>query len=363
MEPLSNRRPLAEELAVSAARRVAEARPIVMLDDPHEAVHEARRTAKELRGLLRLIRPAIEPVYAKYNARLREGARRLSESRDAAAIIESIDEHLVPNARGPFERMAVAVIRRRLVARRETLDEIWLRDAALDLLLALEKIPIVVGALRLDLPEAHAIAAGLTKTYRRGRRAMVQALRDDDPDVWHEWRKRAKYHRYHTELLLTSDPKVLKDHRTACKRLTDALGADHDLIALEEFLDIHGDLLGRIGRGTVRRLIRRRRAGLRREAARLGATVFGLPGRQLYRDTVARWEVYRPEEHIDLPPDPVGVWIDDIAAGSLHIEIVDEPLGTPELADTSFSVEIGTSALEPPARENHASAKQAEETQ
>jgi CHAD domain-containing protein len=296
VDPLSNRRPLTEELAAVATRRVAEARPIIMLDDPHEAVHEARRTAKELRGLLRLVRPAIGPIFTRLNAHLRDGARRLSESRDAAAIIESIDEHLAPQARGPVERTAVGVMRRRVLAQRQALDATWLRRTALELLEEMEAIPDILRGLQLDRPEADAIAAGVTRSYRRGLRAMRRALKDDDPAIWHEWRKRAKYHRYHTELLLDTDPDVMREHRKACKDLADALGADHDLVVLEAFVDTPGGPLGPVGRGVLRRLIRRQRARLRRKAAQIGPTVFGLPAAQVFRETRSRWSTYRPAD-------------------------------------------------------------------
>ena len=54
-------------------------------------MHQARKRFKELRALLRLVR---EPLGARFkldNRRLRDVGRRLAESRDAAAMLESWD--------------------------------------------------------------------------------------------------------------------------------------------------------------------------------------------------------------------------------------------------------------------------------
>src|SRR5947209_980737 len=56
-----------------------------------EAVHEARKSVKKVRGALRLVRPQIGRVYRKENARLRTAGRGLSELRDAGAIIGAFD--------------------------------------------------------------------------------------------------------------------------------------------------------------------------------------------------------------------------------------------------------------------------------
>src|ERR1700761_3974460 len=56
-----------------------------------EAIHEARKSIKKLRGLLKLIRPELGNHYRAENKALRAIGRKLSELRDASAIIETFD--------------------------------------------------------------------------------------------------------------------------------------------------------------------------------------------------------------------------------------------------------------------------------
>src|SRR6266516_4753445 len=56
-----------------------------------EAIHEARKSVKKIRGALRLVQPDLGATYRKENRTLRDLGRKLSQFRDAAAIIETFD--------------------------------------------------------------------------------------------------------------------------------------------------------------------------------------------------------------------------------------------------------------------------------
>src|SRR5262245_53924237 len=59
--------------------------------DPVAAVHEARKSLKRTRALLRLIRPALgESVYRRENGQLRDAGRLLSASRDRDVMRETV---------------------------------------------------------------------------------------------------------------------------------------------------------------------------------------------------------------------------------------------------------------------------------
>ncbi len=57
-------------------------------DGPYQAIHDARKRFKRLRGLFRLVRAAAPDFFARENARLRDMAATLSEVRDATALVE-----------------------------------------------------------------------------------------------------------------------------------------------------------------------------------------------------------------------------------------------------------------------------------
>lgn len=59
-------------------------------DSPHKTVHEVRKACKRMRGLLRLIAPGFAD-FAKEDRAVAKAARRLSNLRDAAAMVETFD--------------------------------------------------------------------------------------------------------------------------------------------------------------------------------------------------------------------------------------------------------------------------------
>ena len=81
------RRIAREELSSAAAGlRQATART---RDD---AIHEARKSVKKVRAILRLMRGELGDTYAIENRRLRDVARRLSVYRDGTVMIETLDQ-------------------------------------------------------------------------------------------------------------------------------------------------------------------------------------------------------------------------------------------------------------------------------
>ncbi|MEJ8571445.1 CHAD domain-containing protein [Microbaculum marinum] len=257
--------------------------------DQHETVHQFRKRCKKLRGLIRLVRPAF-PAYADENAAFRDAARTLSPVRDSEALIETYDA-LMDRFDDQVERRAFASIRRRMTWRQR--DTVRKRDisekieAARDMLVAARSR---AGDWRIkDGDFGDTIGAGLAKTYRRARKAMRSAVRSGDPAEFHEWRKRVKYHRYHTRLLTPMWDGPLEAHRQAAETLSDILGDHHDLAVLQDVLshdpEAYGnpaDVEAMIG------LAQRRQETLAAEAGPLGAKLLAEPPDKLAR----RWQAY-----------------------------------------------------------------------
>ncbi|MFP4063861.1 MAG: CHAD domain-containing protein [Halochromatium sp.] len=213
---------------------------------PHEAVHEVRKDCKKLRGLLRLLRPAVPKLYKHENAAFRDAAASLSVLRDAEAAIETFDA-LLNHFRDNIDPESLAPLRHRLEDHKarvatgaQALDE-QLDRARTALVAARERVPAW------ELPSAardagddagwSLIGPGLRKTYKRGRWAMQAAYAEPAVAAFHEWRKRAKYLRYQVRLLHASWPRVLNATHKETKYLGDLLGDDHDLAMLEQVIE------------------------------------------------------------------------------------------------------------------------------
>ncbi len=203
--------------------------------DIHATVHQVRKRCKKLRALVRLVRPAFAD-YKSENGAFREAASKLSYIRDAEALIETYD-HLMQTYDDSVERRAFGSIRRRLTLRKKRIAE----EKGLDAKLAEFRETMVEARERaqgwtLDDDGFGAIGGGLAKTYRRGKKAIARAREETSAEHLHDFRKRAKYHYYHTNILRAIWPGPLQAHRDAADRLADLLGNHHNLAVFKPTL-------------------------------------------------------------------------------------------------------------------------------
>ncbi len=241
--------------------------------DRHEAIHQLRKRCKKLRGLLRLVRPAFEQHYQMENAWYRDAARELAWVRDAQSSLETY-LNLVERERAHLPRHTVERVADWLSDRRDAAladeDE---REAAVERF----RHRMVKGRQRvarwtLTADGFDALAGGLAKTYRRGRRAMARAYASGDSVDFHDWRKRVKYHWYQLRLLQPLHPEAIKAQHRQADRIGELLGEQHDLALLRELLASSDD-----GPGRAEELlpsIDRRLTRLRRKNARPGALLY-----------------------------------------------------------------------------------------
>ncbi len=272
------------ETLEDALRRIANeqvARAIAELEDNkrsmHESVHKLRTRCKKIRALIRLVRPAFSD-YSAENEVFRDLAGTFSELRDADAMhttIDAICTHYadeLPEAGGTeFKELRAWVDRRK-----QSVAHAMQADAALEK--ACEAFAASKSRIRhwsLDDPDLTAATAGLTKTYKRGRKGMEAAAALPAPESFHEWRKRAKYHRYHLRLLQRAWPPILSASRKAARDLSDWLGDDHDLAVIRRVLGEHVDEIGKLVQySALLSLFSRRAAELQTASFSLGRRVY-----------------------------------------------------------------------------------------
>ncbi|MFB6242733.1 MAG: CHAD domain-containing protein [Halobaculum sp.] len=257
---------------------------------PHETVHEVRKRCKEIRAAFRLVRPVL-PTYSDENAHYRDAAGLLSDVRDAAAAVETFDDHVRPALQATTESAAgdgggdraghLTLDENRLDEMRETLVERRDRIAAeqeLDDRLSTVRVELLEGRERVPhLPIAtegyDAVAGGLRKSYRRARERMAEAYEDPEFERFHEWRKRVKYHRYHCRLLRRVWPDPMRTRRSELKTLSDVIGDENDLAEFRQLVTAE-QLFDPTTRETLQTVIEGRRARLHRRGRPLGERLF-----------------------------------------------------------------------------------------
>ena len=263
--------------------------------DRDEGVHEARKCLKKLRGLVRLVRPALGSSYKLENAILRDAGRDLASARDADAMIACFGQ-LTERYGSEMENSAKSI--------RTAIDcwrtEIMPDDEALE-----SKAAAIVSTLHQaderskfwPLPEDNEqlLMAGLRKSYKRGRNAYRKAYMERTGERFHDWRKRVKYHWYHLRLLRDIWPKLLKAWAKEAKQLSDLLGDDHDLTVLQSLVERDAIVIDEdAAKALLLGLIERRQRELRADAHALGGRLFAEKPKRLTARLATYWAMTGP---------------------------------------------------------------------
>ncbi len=211
------------------------------------------------------MKPALGEFYFAENTRLRDAGRALSEFRDAAAIIETLDQ-LHEKYRDELAKSTLDSVRRALLLHKaRTERKAGMNQTRREISSTLAKSAERVDKWPLSTDGFPAIGPGLVQTFRRGRKAMAVAARHPRPEHFHEWRKRVKDHWYHIRLLEDVWSDVMGGFANSLKQLEDWLGTDHNLEVLR----------GKVaGEATLLHLIDRYQKELRECALEMGQRIY-----------------------------------------------------------------------------------------
>lgn len=225
-----------------ALRALATSRP------DSDAIHQARKSVKMVRALLRLIgyHGKTKPAHIE---QLRLAAHRLAGLRDADAIFATL-ELLQSESPGVLTATTLRLPRLALEARRQ--------DARARAGRAITGARTALASLAEQLPDrvegprrVRELHAGVAKGYRRAWKAMRGLSPDSSVTRFHRWRRRVKEHWYHIRLIqdLDADAKV---RAGKLKKLETLLGEAHNLALLRAVI-----LAGpeRFGDGRTRALL------------------------------------------------------------------------------------------------------------
>ncbi len=262
--------------------------------DIHDGIHNARKSFKKIRSLLRLVKKDLgKSRYKRENKWFRHAKNRLSSVRDAEAMIETFDA-LAERFSSIGECSSLNSLRGALEERRrriadEAVDLEQMASATAESLLEVEDR---TRAWRLAHDGFAAIRPGLERSYGAGRKAMDKAYRKPTDERFHEWRKRVKDHWYHCRLLRSIWPEQMSARIDELKRLSDLLGDDHDLAVLRQVLEEEGGGLDG-DTGTITCLAERRQGELRSEARGLGERLYEKAPDCLADEFAGYWKAWK----------------------------------------------------------------------
>jgi CHAD domain-containing protein len=219
-----------------------------------EDIHEIRKSVKKTRAILKLIKEELGTDYRAENRMWRDVGRPLSEIRDSAALLGSLDAlcHKYAGRNGTFEAAPfrdVLVRRKEEAYRSENVRSIM--EKVLPTLRDAEKR---FKAWDLNGADFALIAPGFEEAYRAGRRALARVKKDPSSENFHEVRKRVKDHWYHVRLLEDVWPEILRPYEKVLDDMQEWLGEDHNLTVLRDLIPQVAD--GRLRQQHIRSLAR-----------------------------------------------------------------------------------------------------------
>jgi CHAD domain-containing protein len=195
-----------------------------------EAVHEARKSLKKIRGLLGLAAQALGPLYKCEDRYFRHAGQRLSHLRDSAVMLETFEA--LATKHPELDAATLADVRRNLVrGQREAPAE---KRISAEVAQALAAARAKSAAWPLENLEFPALLSDLTATYRAGRRAYRKALKAQTPETFHDFRKQVKKHWYHLRLFEGNLNSEMKKRSKELRALETVLGDEHNLAVLSE---------------------------------------------------------------------------------------------------------------------------------
>lgn len=270
------------------------------------AVHEARKCCKRLRGLTRMVRPAMENAYDATNVAARDAARHLSPIRDAHALLATFDSLVAAHA-DQVPATGIAGVRLKLAERADAATEDVTTNSdrinrATDLLAVARTRVDSWPLANLDRDDhLAAVAAGIAKTAGRARKRFTEVTESPGPppdELLHQWRKRVKYSWYHISLLEPAAPTLLGALSDCCHDLSGVLGDDHDLAVLSQQLRTGTDDVDAAEVQTTLVLLEGTRRDLQRRAVAVGARLHAEDPAALGKRLVAlleAWWTHGPE--------------------------------------------------------------------
>lgn len=202
-------------------------------------VHETRRHLKKARAIMQLVRKEIgRGRYQAQDHTLRDVGRLVSEIRDAEVRLETARE-LKRRARSGKRRCYHGIEETLTLELEHVLAAFaeW-QSQAVPMLEAVRK---EIQDWPVDEFGFKQLRRRIQATYKRGRKALAETLKEPSAESFHLVRKEAKQLYYQLRVLAPSNPLLVKELNKELKTLGDLLGRAHDLSFLKARLEAEFD--------------------------------------------------------------------------------------------------------------------------
>jgi CHAD domain-containing protein len=201
-------------------------------DPPHDdAIHEARKSLKKVRAVMEIVAADHGRGLAGCQKRMRKVNRTLSSLRDADAMLAILSK-LKQTYPRVFDEHTFARVRRQLASHKQVAMKAARDGGAWKTVdRELRKLRKRAARWRPRHQGIGALAAGIRATYRRGRKALALARRQQRAEEFHEWRKQVKALWYQLRLVEQCSRDIGRDVRVL-HQAEAWLGDEHNVVVL-----------------------------------------------------------------------------------------------------------------------------------
>lgn len=273
----------------AVTRRLALRRAMTDVD-----VHEARKSIKRARAVLKLLRPSLaENDLARCKAALRDAGKVLAAARDAKVIVDRLDEML---RRAGIAKSAVSGLAHELSGVAASSTQPGDSAAALASLVLVRK-----RLARVPLPASHwtPLGAGVRSIYRSGRQLVPTKSDSVSVEAMHEWRKQVKSYWHALEVFAPTHPTQIRRTIGSARRLADTLGEDHDLALLADHVSTAATENRAEPVAELLDAIEQRRRRLHRRAVKIGTALYAEAPAVMEKRLRRHWQQWRARRALD----------------------------------------------------------------
>lgn len=262
--------------------------------DRVKAIHEARKSCKRSRSILRLLSKHAKARCQEENGVFREVARALSPYRDADVRLRTLD---LIEKRYEGDATELAPLRE-LLAEKPDATVPWALPTAVER----ARQSAVEARERLRMMELPAITSfefvetGLKRSYKRGRQAMKASLKSGDDEAVHEWRKRVKDLDYQLQTLRPLWPPVLKGFHKELDELADVLGEHNDnVVLLRDLRERAPELMSAKAMRTFTKTVEEMNVEIRARAEEIGQRLYAEKPKAFLKRLGTYWDAWWDE--------------------------------------------------------------------
>jgi len=211
-------------------------------DQLPESIHQIRTLLKRFRAYLWFLRPVLGPArYGRGKKRLSQAARQLSQARDLDVIQSALTKAASPSSHEhdlQALRQVSQAFATREAARSKTNADLrdLLKEAADAVARVVSQTKDTTERMKRKWPSPK---DRIAKALRTARKAKKKTLRENDPGLVHEWRKKTKRFFYVLQLTHRVSGNDNGDGLKKVDQLQEILGAHQDSMVAENYLHRH----------------------------------------------------------------------------------------------------------------------------